>query len=150
MCSWTSDWLFYLQIFCPLSQNLLVTSTLTVSTTDPYPTISREGDGPITVAQPDPVVPKVPTDAVQNGVELTGADEDEEMADAEEVVDEGNKNIMETTEETNSGTTLASSDLSTPSEPSSEPFPLSEQQQQPQPQPQPQQDQEQVQVNSTS
>ncbi|KAI3979085.1 hypothetical protein MKX01_016260 [Papaver californicum] len=117
-----------------LEKNLLVTSTLSVSTsTDPYPIISREGDGPITVVAQDQVVPKGQTEAVQNGVETMVRDEDEEMADAEEVSDEANKNgnLMETAEEISTVTPEASFDPVTPFEPSNESLPLSDDHQQP-------------------
>ncbi|KAI3864155.1 hypothetical protein MKW98_031747 [Papaver atlanticum] len=119
-----------------LEKNLLVTSTLSVSTsTDPDPIVSREGDGPITVVAQD-AVPKGQTEAIQNGV---GGDEDEEMADAEEVSDEASKsgNLMEMAEEISTATPEASSDPITPSEPSNDSCPLSDDQQQQQPTQQP-------------
>ncbi|XP_010243596.1 PREDICTED: serine/threonine-protein phosphatase 4 regulatory subunit 2 isoform X4 [Nelumbo nucifera] len=99
-----------------LEKNLLVTSTLSIST-DPYPSTitqkSEEPEGGIEGSQPH-------SNQIQNGVQVMVGSEDEEMAEAEEA-DEDNKNTdVEPAEEMIQGTSENSSEPNTESEPTSE------------------------------
>ncbi|XP_043718755.1 serine/threonine-protein phosphatase 4 regulatory subunit 2-like [Telopea speciosissima] len=113
-----------------LEKNLSVTSTLSMST-DPFPSMKPNPGEPANGIEDlqDHSYP------IQNGVEGTAGDGDEEMAEAEaeveaeaEEVEEGNKDSnMENTGEVMVGTQETSSEASTNSEPSTESSPSSEQ-----------------------
>ncbi|KAF5179364.1 serine/threonine-protein phosphatase 4 regulatory subunit-like protein [Thalictrum thalictroides] len=105
-----------------LEKNLLVTSTLTISM-DPYPSSMIP-----TSVEPDKVSVETVSHSSphQNGVESVVEDEDEEMADAEEVAVDNKIEDKEIAEETNNAPVEASSDKNTESEPSGESTPCTE------------------------
>ncbi|PIA61647.1 hypothetical protein AQUCO_00300878v1 [Aquilegia coerulea] len=105
-----------------LEKNLLVTSTLTVSM-DPYPSSAVP-----TSVEPDKVSvePVCHSSPLQNGVESVVGDEDEEMADAEEVAVDNKIEDNENPEEKINAPAEASSDQNVDSEPSGESTPSTE------------------------
>ncbi|KAF5191387.1 serine/threonine-protein phosphatase 4 regulatory subunit-like protein, partial [Thalictrum thalictroides] len=105
-----------------LEKNLLVSSTLTISM-DPYPSSTIP-----TSVEPDKVSVETVSHSSphQNGVESVVEDEDEEMADAEEVTVDNKIEDKEIAEETNNAPVEASSDQNIDSEPSGESTPSTE------------------------
>lgn len=88
-----------------LEKNLLVTSTLTIST-EPYPSSTTQKPEEVDHKSIEPAAHSLP---VQNGVEPVVEDEDEEMADAEEV-DLDKAGEPDITEETMNDTPEANSE----------------------------------------